>query len=505
MQKYKKFVDKLILVASIIFFAVSMLPIIYCSFFDYATGDDLQSGAFVKRAIVEKGGIGEPVKAFLEWMRFDYTGWDGNWATSILWGIEPSIWGEKVYIVTVYLALISIMGGTLYCARYFLKKYLQCSGYYISIIWIAVSFFMIQYMPKPRVIFWYTGMVQYFIPFGLFLTLMVLLDRYLSDGNRSIFFFILWFTLHISGAGYLTTVLTFEVYVLLIVYNLIKNPNKKRVVMLLIPFVLLIIGFTICAISPGIAKRSGNGLGFSVGRVTETLTGCFKRALSDISAYFNNRILFSCVPLCAIFTWYNIDSDKSRIKFRYPLLAVLFLFCIYASTYAPEIYANDDVSGGVPDTYWMTFVIIYFIAIIYLTGYIKKLAKKRGILYKNVGSYIRGMLLITGGILVLTGIKPAVKDSLGYLCYDFISSGRLKDFDRQMKQRFEILYDDSVEDAVLPYMNDEQGPFMHMAVVKDPNAYTCTVTASFYGKNSVRAIPREEWNEMYGNTPGEQK
>ena len=46
-------------------------------------------------------------------------------------------------------------------------------------------------------------------------------------------------------------------------------------------------------------------------------------------------------------------------------------------------------------------------------------------------------------------------------------------------------------------MNDEQGPFMHMALLADPDAYTNKATARFYGKESVIAIPRTEYYELY--------
>ena len=39
---------------------------------------------------------------------------------------------------------------------------------------------------------------------------------------------------------------------------------------------------------------------------------------------------------------------------------------------------------------------------------------------------------------------------------------------------------------------------MHMPVTENPEAWTNTVTREFYGKKSVKAIPRVEWMELYG-------
>ena len=55
------------------------------------------------------------------------------------------------------------------------------------------------------------------------------------------------------------------------------------------------------------------------------------------------------------------------------------------------------------------------------------------------------------------------------------------------------------ENIVVPGINDVQGPLMHMPVTNDKAAWTNTVTADFYGKNSVISIDRPEWMALYGD------
>ena len=91
-----------------------------------------------------------------------------------------------------------------------------------------------------------------------------------------------------------------------------------------------------------------------------------------------------------------------------------------------------------------------------------------------------------------------------YICIEYVKSGQLKDFDRQMKERLAILNSED-KNVILPEMNDEQGPFMHMAITRNPEAYTNKATARFYGKESVVAIPRDEYYELYGITGDEKE
>ena len=77
-------------------------------------------------------------------------------------------------------------------------------------------------------------------------------------------------------------------------------------------------------------------------------------------------------------------------------------------------------------------------------------------------------------------------------------SGQAADYRKQMDLQTDLLLDETVSEVVVPFINDEQGPLMHMPVTGDPQAWTNTVTRKFYGKESLVAIPREEWMELYG-------
>ena len=81
---------------------------------------------------------------------------------------------------------------------------------------------------------------------------------------------------------------------------------------------------------------------------------------------------------------------------------------------------------------------------------------------------------------------------------DYIVSGRAADYKEQIELQRSVLLNESIKDVVLPLVNDDQGPLMHMPLMEDPNAWTNTVTKLYYGKDSVVAIPREVWEELQG-------
>lgn len=507
MSVLRKITYKKIAIFMLVLFMISLLPILYCSFFDYATGDDLWEGAAAYRVLVNHGSVKDFFRAVFEWAKVDYFGWEGNWSSIILWCLEPSIWGEKVYCITPWMALIALCGGTTYFLFYYLKKYLTDKPAFRLMVSVIVCFFSVQYMPYIRSgIFWYTGMINYIVPYSLCLVSFVWIDKLLETEKRRYCVGVSFILTYLSGAGYTPIVLAFEVLSLIILNQIVRSKRQGLKLSrgsrwLFFPLVLLITGFIFSAISPGNAARGGESYYFSGIRVVLTILTCIKQGIyGGIGWVLSVRLLLLIVPVLVIGTLEQVDVTKSKLEFNHPIFVTGLLFLISCSMYAPGIYAQSEVSGGVPDSIYFVFLLASVLAVIYLTCCVKKktLKRKSKVIEENPMGKIR--LFIFAGEIIFCIIfgKHLIGNMAAYICLDYIRSGQLMDFEYQMKERLAILHDPEIVDAVLPEMNNEQGPFMHMALLADPNAYTNMATARFYGKTSVIAIPRVEYYELYG-------
>lgn len=502
MSLLRKITYKKIALFMLTLFLISLLPILYCSFFDYATGDDLWEGAAAHRVLVNNGTAKDFLTAVFKMVKTDYLGWEGNWSSIILWCLEPSIWGEKVYCITPWVALTSLCGGTFYFLDYYLKKYLACDRVFLLIVFFLISFFSIQYMPYPRSgIFWYTGMINYVVPYGLCLASFVWMDKYIIGGKKKYLFFTSLIFAYLGGSGYIPVVLAFEGVVLILLGQLFSVRKQKRFFWLIMPLVLLMAGFIISAISPGNAARGGENYYFGLGKIFTTIIESIKQGfLGGINWFITVRPLFLTAPALMITAWEKIDITKTKIKFRFPVFVIWLLFLVSCSVYAPGIYAQSEVSGGVPDSIYFTFLLMYVLEIIYLTCWIKKIVMERGNggIREEQAEKLRGVVFLGGVLFCIVFGRHLIGNMTSYICIDFIRSGQLSDFEYQMQERLKILHDPEIVNVVLPEMNNEQGPFMHFPIVEDPNAYTNMATARFYGKETVIAIPRTEYYEIYG-------
>ena len=99
-------------------------------------------------------------------------------------------------------------------------------------------------------------------------------------------------------------------------------------------------------------------------------------------------------------------------------------------------------------------------------------------------------------VILVAFLRSGLKSSTSWVALEYIKSGQAADYKEQMDIQTAILTDEDVTDAVIPFVNDRQGPLMSMPATKDPTAWTNTVMKQFYGKNSVVGIPREEWEKL---------
>ena len=185
--------------------------------------------------------------------------------------------------------------------------------------------------------------------------------------------------------------------------------------------------------------------------------------------------------------------------FEHPVWLALLLYCLYSAMQAPAIYAGVEVSRGGLNTNFQVFMLTFTgMLLIGAFELAKRLKSTWGERAKvKTGKY----LLLPGVILCMVWVilfRSNVKDSTSYVCLDYIRSGQAADYKEQMDLQTELLTDEEVQDVVLPFINDVQGPLMHMPVTADETAWTNGVAKDFYGKHSVVAMERPKWIELYG-------
>lgn len=262
-----------------------------------------------------------------------------------------------------------------------------------------------------------------------------------------------------------------------------------------IPLVLEVIGLLISALAPGNARRGGETYEITAGRMLWAVLESFRQGMEGVmTAGREHPVTVAAMIVLAVILWdvFRETAVKESFKFPLPGIVIFYFFGTYCAMYWPGVFAGVEVSGGVPNTIYWVFALMSLCSLLYGFGWLAvrytSRTEKNNIRY----FYIAGMIAV---LFILVIGRRNLKDTADYYCLEYIMTGQAKDYKEQMEQFTQLLTDDTVKDVVLPSINDWQGPLMHMPVTDNPEAWTNQKVKEFFGKRSVVAVPREEWQE----------
>ena len=265
-----------------------------------------------------------------------------------------------------------------------------------------------------------------------------------------------------------------------------------------------IAGLAVSAVAPGNKGRGGEDFGFSISRVVTTILSALKQGIVDGGSYIlHARLVLPAMILIAVFAFEAYCVRDNRVEAKHPIIFIVLAYLVTCAVRTPAIYAAVEVSGGVPDTEFFTTILCMTAAISYLMVWLKnRLYDNQQVIAQNAMEFnrkIRTPIVILFIAFCLLFSRHLIGLTVDYTCISFYKGGGLNDFQNQMQERLVILHDDSNPNAVVPEMNNDQGPFMHMALVDDPDSFTNWATRMYYGKDSVIAVPREVYEQEYRN------
>ncbi|MFI3212522.1 MAG: DUF6056 family protein [Eubacteriales bacterium] len=496
MDKIKKyFNEKMLMLVAIGVFFVSLLPIFYLAFFNYATGDDYGYGAKTHIAWENTHSFIEVCKAMGETVAHYYYGWQGTWFSIALFSLQPEVFSPKAYVIVPFL-----MVGILTAVHWLLfdeifVKILKSSMVHVCILCSIFLCLMIQFIPHPTSgIFWYNGAAHYIIPYGMAITAITMTIKYIRIlKTRFLIAAIVLMTL-LGGTNYLAVLLAPLLIIPLIIIFMKKD---KKIKFLWIAIVLEFIGLYISMLSPGNTIRAGEDFGFSISLAFLTIIQSIEAGILQVGTYCIEKHICVVFLLALVLIVGEMILQSKVLEqlvvnqkkyFRYPLFVVVYFLGVYCAMFAPGIYAGTELSGGVPNTIFQVFLLMVLASEVYILGWVKEKGwninntEKRKTLIWGTIAFICMIVIVIG--------RSSIKDTTFYNCLTYITSGQADDYKMQMEERFAVLLDDSIQNAEVPMINDVQGPLMHMPSTDNPEDWSNVVSREFYQKESVVAVSK---------------
>jgi len=511
-----------------IIFVISLIPIFVVAGFDAASGDDYNYGAASRLAFLSSGSVWAAIAAAGRTTVSIWYTWQGTWFDCFLFCLHPEVFSDSAYVIVPYIFVIMQIASFTYFSYHFIKRHFGLDGLFYLELSLIYMLFVFQLVPSQKsAFFWWVGSIHYAMPMCLALVGIVLGDKFLSSHKISDLVWLSIVAAVIGGATYpAALLLLLAVFLMWLAGFVLNKVRDKRNFLLFVPLVLELVGLAISMIAPGNAVRSASDIADGAaptGGILSTIINSITFSVTDAATSFVGEktfvvILFLSVIIVSFSPLkeaYKKDTENFQKTFAHPVLFILVVFLLNASIYAPRLYAGNHASSGYNNFNFWVFTLCKIAGLIYMEGFvIQWLAGKPGFRLSSIlgissqadkkGTSTGNLLLqfvvlfaIFGGIAFCG--RHGVKTYTDFICLDYYLSGQASDYKEQMALQRYLMEEPGVDDVVVPEINNEQGPLMHMPIVADPSNVDNYMTRIFYGKASCRAIPRTEWMETYAD------
>ncbi len=363
--------DKRLKMTAIIFtlgFLISLLPILYASFFCHPIGDDYGFSSGVHNAIVNGSGFFGALNAAINQAASSYNNWQGTYSAVFLFALQPGAFSDNLYFLTTFIMIISMSLGTFFFIDTFVTKVFSEKRAYSFIISSVILFCSFQFVPdKAEAFFWYNGAVYYTFFYSLSLVLYALLIKMAKSDRHRIAYTIVCCALAavIGGGNYTTALFTSIILVFSVIGAFVKKKNIK--IHYLIITIVLLTGFLISAVAPGNSVRANTTQ--SMPAVKAIISSVWYFVIFIIRSTNLSQIAVVCllIPIALKIT------KNINFNFKYPFVVIALAVLISASQMTPALYAISSLgSGRQLDIYYYWYYVLLAFVTVYVCGWINK-------------------------------------------------------------------------------------------------------------------------------------
>lgn len=355
---------------------LSLVPMLLIARYDLPLGDDVIYGGLVSQALTSDPSLSSALRAAAGVVAEKFHSWQGTFSAIFLMAFQPGVFGLSYYQITPYLMLGAVIASTLLLTYTLLCSVLGASRRVWLLLGSAVAFFSIQLCVSPREgFFWYNGAVYYTLYHSLLLVLATLVIRIVRSprawvrATLAVLGVVLAAVL--SGGNYATAILCFELLVCAVGYSVYRKQYR-----LLAAFALMLLvfgaGMYVSISAPGNAIRQADVIAAGY-----TPSGPLKSVLLSLAlggamavGWFD---LSGVIVILLTVLFVGPALRKTEWRFRYPLLVLAFLFCVFASQFTPSLYAATSPGPyRLRNVAYFVYLLLLALSAAYVTGWAQR-------------------------------------------------------------------------------------------------------------------------------------
>lgn len=480
--------------------AVLLLPVAVLALYARPSADDYVYAART-HAVVQQYGMDIPrlLAAAWETTVYFFQNWQGLYVSGFLLALQPGIFGNSWYALTLPCVLVPLFLCLYLAARMGVRRLEPAQKYLPWALAVVFLFAFVQGMPSPvEGLYWFNGAMNYLPYFALTvlngaLTFVLVLPRTEVFPHRALYV--------VSGVGIGLIVggghqVVGELNLLLLLAAVVLS-LRKRNFWVCPAFLSALLGLIINVTAPGTTVRTD---GFAQAGFLEAVAKSFVLSIMQWIRWLDVPLV--CLLLLLVFPLRRLAQSRELPDpvFRHPWLGMVATFVLmWAMIFLPSFTMGGIGAGRLLNVVWMTFVLGLAVSEFLILGWLERirgfsLQPAEHFLHRHrqylpwVASLFLVCMACVGSHTVKEGQDNYFATSLE-AAYE-LASGQAAAFAQALDAREAILSDPAIANAEITPLGAEERPWLlyYTDISVGPDLWGFT---PYYDKESVVVVPKE--------------
>lgn len=470
----------------------SLIPLLWIGWYNYPSADDYSIGSNCRQMWVESHNIFAVLWAGVTRSVEDWLHWMGYFTSNFLMAIPPSTFGERCYVLTVWIMLGMLTLSTWYLLKTIFVKVFKADKYISHCAIMLMLFVTVQCMVgRVEAFYWYSGAANYMLvhSFSLFFYGLLISALHNEGKKRKMRLAVAALLGFVVGGGNQMTALNVAIVLLVAIGFGIALKKWKEYRGLLVPICFFFVGFVLNVAAPGNWVRAAGVGGMNpIKAVMVSFYYCLDYCMDQWSGWPVALLIIVLIPLFWKMT------QNTEFDFRYPLIVVMFGYCLVSAMMTPPLFAVGNMEAARLQALTFTmYLLVLTLCVGYVTGWTRKkwqrLQGKEELKACDCFSVsgiwcLIGCLIFFAVAAVVTVIPDAHYFSASSAMTDLLNGSAVK-YGEELKMRME-LYNSGEKDVVVEPLAEQPVLLYFSDIKEDPEDWENKGLCRYYGIDSVR-------------------
>ncbi|MEG0640029.1 MAG: hypothetical protein RR824_08300 [Clostridia bacterium] len=483
---------------------ISVLPLYAISVYNHPYYDDYGFSVKTHQAWEQTESLPAVLSAAVQSAKEVRGNWQGTYTGTLLSNLQPGVISENLYLIGNLFLLTAFLLCFGFFFRVLCKEWLGLDAYGTIMLTCLALTLMVQFMPDTgEAFYWFNGGIGNTFIYSLLALSLAFTLKLLRLGEAQeakpnharlrgtlLTLALALLMVLLGGGSYGGGLFGLCLYALLVLWAFGKGNRSKWPLLAL--WVLFLTCFLYSVTAPGNAVRA-EIIGHQASAIKAVAQALYY-GVAQIGGYIRLPLLAvsaMVAPLC-----YRA-AQKSRYAFQHPVAMLFVMICLFCTQLAPPLYSGVFIGGGrIVNTYFQSFVVLWFLCLYYLLGYAAKRVRQpiqwsrsaqRGLAVVSLCTLLVGCL----GYKRPSDTMYGVQNMAGMSAAISLLNGEAKQYDREMRAREALLNDDSQPVITLAPLSSVPKVFMPDLLCLNAQYDVRPALCEYYAKQSI-AIAGEE-------------